>query len=150
MKGRVALLTVLFVFVACELCCRHSVMQKSHASTASASIAWQPSKSVTGAFYRALVGDPDAPGRFEYQIKVPARARIAAHRHSVAMHVKVLSGSKVIVMGEPLALSRARHFAAGESLLIPAHSWHQEWWSDETVEQIEGVGPMETEYKTKQ
>lgn len=150
MHARFFLVIVLSMFVACDMGCSHAVIPRSGGLTTSVAMAWQPSRSVPGAFYRGLIGDPDAVGRFRYQIKVPAGARIAAHRHSVAMHVKVLRGSKAIIIGEPLTRARARHFAAGELLLIPALSWHQEWWNEETVEQIEGFGPMETEFRAKQ
>lgn len=124
-------------------------MRPRKASTASVAMALQPSRSVPGGFYRGLIGDPDAAGRFRYQIKLPA-GHASQHTGIPSIHVKVLSGSKAIVIGEPLTPARARHFAAGELLLTPAHSWHQEWWNEETVEQIEGFGPMETEYRTKQ
>ncbi len=108
---------------------------------------WQPSKSVPGGFYRELSGDPDNPGPFRYQIKIPAGGRIAAHRHSVAMRVKVLSGAKFILIGEPLSATRTQNFVEGSEFFIPAGTWHTEWWVDETIEEIDGVGPMETTFK---
>jgi len=65
------------------------------------------------------------------------------------VHVKVLSGSMFIIIGEPLESSRAQHFAAGSAFLVPAHAWHVEWWNEETVVEAEGVGPMETFYKSQ-
>jgi len=108
---------------------------------------WQPSKSIPGGFRRDLVGDSLQPGPFKYQLKIPAGARAAAHRHSKDVHVKVLSGSLFIIIGEPLESSRAQRFAAGSVFVVPADAWHEEWWDDETVLEAEGVGPMETVYK---
>jgi hypothetical protein len=108
---------------------------------------WQPMKSIPGGFRRDLVGDPRQPGPFKYQLKIPAGARVAAHQHPIAMHVKVLSGSMFIIIGEPLESSRAQRFAAGSVFVIPAHAWHDEWWDEETVLEAEGLGPMETIYK---
>ena len=108
---------------------------------------WQPIQSVPGAFRRYLVGDTQQPGPYKYQLKIPARARLAAHRHSNDVHVKVLSGSMFIIIGEPLESSRAQHFTTGSVFVVPANAWHDEWWAEETVLEAEGVGPMETVYK---
>ena len=110
---------------------------------------WQPITSVPGAFRRDLVGDNRQPGPFKYQLKIPAGARLAAHRHSSDVHVKVLSGSMFIIIGEPLESSRARHFAAGSVFVVPAQAWHDEWWDEETLLEAEGVGPVETVYKSQ-
>jgi hypothetical protein len=108
---------------------------------------WQPIESVPGGFRRYLVGDTRQPGPFKYQLKIPAGAQLAAHQHSTDVHVKVLSGSMFIIIGEPLESSRAQRFAAGSGFVVPAHAWHDEWWDEETVLEAEGVGPVETVYK---
>src|SRR5687768_17787818 len=87
---------------------------------------WQPSKSISGGFRRDLVGNPLQTGPFKYQLKVPAGARVAAHQHSKDVHVKVLSGSIFIIIGEPLESSRARRFAVGSVFVVPAHAWRSE------------------------
>ena len=110
---------------------------------------WQPIESVRGGLRRHLVGDPSQPGAFKYQLKIPAGARAAVHRHSRDVHVKVLSGSMFIIIGEPLESSRAQRFAAGSVFVVPANAWHDEWWDEETVLEAEGVGPMETVYKSQ-
>jgi mannose-6-phosphate isomerase-like protein (cupin superfamily) len=96
---------------------------------------------------RDLVGNPSEPGPYKYQLRIPAGRRAAVHRHSIDVKVKVLSGSMFIVIGEPLDSSRAQHFRAGAVFMVPAHTWHDEWWDEETVLEAEGVGPLETVYK---
>ena len=110
---------------------------------------WQPLQSVPGGFRRDLVGDPRQPGPYKYQIKIPAGARLTAHQHSVDVHVKVVSGSMFIIIGEPLESSRTQHFTAGSVFVVPAHAWHDEWWDAETLLEAEGIGPMETVYKNQ-
>ena len=110
---------------------------------------WQPVKTVPGAFRRNLVGDNSQPGPYKYQLRIPAGARLGAHKHSVDVHVKVVSGSMFIIIGEPLESSRAQRFAAGSGFVVPAHAWHDEWWDEETMLEAEGVGPMETVYKSQ-
>ena len=110
---------------------------------------WQPHKTIAGVFRRDLVGDNTRPGPFKYQLKINAGTRVAAHQHSKDVHVKVLSGSMFIIIGEPLESSRAQHFAAGSGFVVPAYTWHDEWWDKETVLEAEGVGPVETVNKNQ-
>ena len=110
---------------------------------------WQPHKSIPGGFRRDMVGDTSQPGPFKYQLKIPAGTRVAAHRHSKDVHVKVLSGSMFIIIGEPLESSRAQRFVAGNVFVVPNHAWHDERWDEETIVEAEGVGPMETVYKSQ-
>lgn len=109
---------------------------------------WQPHKGISGVLRRDLVGDPSRPGPFKYQLKITSGTRVAVHQHSTDVHVKVLSGSMFIIIGEPLESSRARRFAAGSGFVVPALAWHEEWWNEETVLEAEGVGPVETVYKS--
>lgn len=110
---------------------------------------WQASTRIPGGFRRDLVGNTRLPGPFKYQLKVPAGTRAAAHQHSQDMHVKVLSGSIFIIIGEPFEPSRAQRFATGSVFIVPAHAWHEEWWDEEAVLEAEGVGPMETVYRSQ-
>jgi hypothetical protein len=109
---------------------------------------WQPHKTIPGVFRRDLVGDTSQPGPYKYQLKITAGTRVPVHQHSNDVQVKVLSGSMFIIIGEPLESSRAQHFAAGSRFVVPAHAWHDEWWDEESVVEAEGVGPMETVYKS--
>lgn len=96
-----------------------------------------------------MIGDPLQPGPFKFQLKVLAGSRAAVHRHSVDVHVTVLSGAINIIIGEPLEPSRAQRFAVGTTFVVPAHAWHEEWWDEETILEADGVGPMETIYKNQ-
>lgn len=93
---------------------------------------------------RPVVGDRSEPGPFRYYFKAPAGASLSAHRHSVEMRIVVRSGRKFILMGD-LETARVQRVEAGSSLVIPAGTWHVEWWETDTVEDIEGSGPMLTE-----
>lgn len=105
---------------------------------------WQPNRNIPGVLRRDLVGDPSRPGPFKYQLKIAAGTRVAVHQHSKDVNVKVVSGSMFIIIGEPLESSRVQRFAAGSGFVVPAHTWHDEWWDEETVLEAEGVGPMDT------
>ena len=75
---------------------------------------------------------------------MPAGARVEAHKHSIDVHVRVVSGSMVIIIGEPLDAARARRYLAGDAFVIPADTWHVEWWDEPAVAEARGVGPMQT------
>ena len=44
--------------------------------------------------------------------------------------------------------ARLQVIEPGSPLTIPANTWHAEWWESETVVEVEGTGPMRTEYAT--
>ena len=110
----------------------------------SCSVGWQPVEGIPGGYRRNLVGDPSTPESFRFQLKVPAGARVEAHKHSVDVHVTVVSGSLFMIVGEPLDIARARNYPAGTSVVIPADAWHVEWWDEPTILEGRGFGPMET------
>ena len=107
---------------------------------------WQPGKT-PGSFRRDLVSNPLQPGPYKYHLKLPAGARPPVHKHASEVHIKVLSGSMFIILGEPLDKSRVKRFPAGSAFVIPAQAWHDEWWDEETVLEVDGVGPLETTNK---
>jgi quercetin dioxygenase-like cupin family protein len=148
---RVAALTLLTLILFSDIACSGSLQPKSTSGNSPQTIQdqWQPYERIPGGFRRNLIGDPRQPGAFRYQLKIPAGARVSAHRHSNDVEVKVLSGSMFIIIGEPLESSRSRRFAAGSVFVVPAQAWHEEWWDEETVLEAEGVGPMETMYRTQ-
>lgn len=49
---------------------------------------------------------------------------------------------------DDLDSSRIQQFDQGTSFVIPANTWHLEWWEEETVEEIEILAPYRTEIAT--
>jgi len=144
---RVIAAALLALILLSNIACSGSAQRGNSAQTNGSD--WQPVSTVPGAVRRYLVGDASKPGPYKYQLKIPAGARLGAHHHSVDVHVKVLSGSMFIIIGEPLEPSRAQHFTTGNTFVVPAHTWHDEWWDQDSVLEAEGVGPMETVYKNQ-
>lgn len=83
-------------------------------------------------------------GPIKYTLTAQPGTSIAAHRHSAEMRIKVVSGRKFILMGD-LDNTKVQVFEAGSSFVIPANTWHVEWWETETVEEIDIVAPWTTE-----
>ena len=147
---RVTAPTLLALILVTNVACAGSSQRDAaNGNSAQTNPQWQPSKSIPGAFRRDLLGDTSQPGPFKYQLKIPAGTRVQPHEHSKDVHVKVLSGSMFIIIGEPLESYRAQPFAAGSAFVVSAHAWHDEWFDEETVVEAEGVGPMETVYKNQ-
>ena len=131
--------------VACSGRSQHNSANGGSPQTDSAQ--WQASTTLPGAFRRDLVGNPRQTGPYKYHLKLPAGARPPVHKHASDVHIKVLSGSMFIILGEPLDPSRVQRLTVGSVFVFPAHTWHDEWWDEETVLEVEGVGPLETTYK---
>jgi ketosteroid isomerase-like protein len=94
-----------------------------------------------------ITGNSSLAGAFKYLFKGLAGTSIGAHRHSVEQRITVRSGRKFILMGD-LTKTTTQIFEAGSIFTIPANTWHVEWWETETIEEIEGTGPMLTERAT--
>lgn len=91
-----------------------------------------------------ISGDRNTPGPWKYSLTAQPGARISAHRHTSAMNIKVVKGRKFILIGD-LDTAKVQRFDAGSTFVIPANTWHVEWWETETVEEIEIAAPTITE-----
>ena len=100
----------------------------------------------SGLSSKAISGNRTS-GPYKYSFTAQPTAAVSAHRHSTAMKITVKSGRKFIIMGD-LDTAKVQRFEAGSTLVIPANTWHVEWWETETIEEIEIVAPMRTERAT--
>jgi hypothetical protein len=106
---------------------------------------WRATAATALPVTRRLAGNPSEAGPFRYYYQAPAGASLAAHRHSVDMRITVRTGRKFILRGMDLESARVQRFEAGSTFVIPAGTWHVEWWESDTLEDIEGVGPMRSD-----
>jgi len=93
---------------------------------------------------RRISGVRAEAGPFREYYQTPAGTSSGAHRHTADMHIRVLSGRQFILMGD-LESARVQRFDAGQHFVIPAGVWHVEWFEEDTLVEISGVGPMRTE-----
>ena len=93
---------------------------------------------------RRISGVRAEAGPFREYYQTPAGTSSGAHRHTADMHIRVLSGRQFIVMGA-LESARVQRFDAGQQFVIPAGVWHVEWFEEDTLVEISGMGPMRTE-----
>ncbi|MBS0583945.1 MAG: alpha/beta fold hydrolase [Proteobacteria bacterium] len=94
-----------------------------------------------------LSGDPNAPGPYAIEIRVPAHTRIAAHRHRDNRTALVVSGEWHFGYGDQANEAATRTLAPGSFYTEPAGQPHFAFTGDlPTVVYITGQGPTDTTY----
>ena len=94
-----------------------------------------------------LSGDPNLPGPYAIEIRVPAHARIAAHRHRDNRTALVVSGEWHFGYGGDANEAATRTLAPGSFYTEPAGQPHFAFTGDlPTVVYITGQGPTDTTY----
>ena len=99
-----------------------------------------------GAQIAVLHGSPAKEGPFVIRLKFPPNFEIAPHRHSKEEHVTVISGRFGMATGEKLDRHSAPLLAPGSFVRIPQGMAHYAWTDQETVVQINGMGPFDVIY----
>lgn len=89
--------------------------------------------------------DAGEPGPFRYSMLYTPGTSLGARRYSIDVRVTVRTGSEFILMGN-LDTARVQRFDAGTTFLIPAGTWHVEWFETRTLVDMEGVGPRRIEW----
>jgi len=113
-------------------------------SAAAPDTLWRAVLTGPPALLRRISGVRAEPGPFREYYQTPPGTSSGAHRHTADMHIRVIGGRQFILMGD-LETARVQHFDAGQSFVIPAGVWHVEWFEEDTLVEISGVGPMRTE-----
>jgi quercetin dioxygenase-like cupin family protein len=93
-----------------------------------------------------LLGSPAEEGPFVIRLKFPAGYEIPPHRHPQEEHVTVLSGGFGMGAGEAHDREAAPLLPPGSFVRIPKGTAHFAWTSEETVVQLNGIGPFGIEY----
>ena len=99
-----------------------------------------------GAQFAVLHGSPAEPGPFVMRLKFPAGYVIPPHMHPEEEHVTVISGSFGVGAGEKHDKSKAPLLAPGSFVQLPTGMAHFAWTEEETVVQINAMGPFGITY----
>jgi quercetin dioxygenase-like cupin family protein len=99
-----------------------------------------------GAQAAALLGSPAKEGPFVIRLKFPAGFVIPPHRHSKDEFVTVISGMVAISSGEKVDRASLKPVPVASFIHLPAGMPHYLWAAEETVVQINGVGPFDVVY----
>ncbi len=99
-----------------------------------------------GVQFAVLVGHPAQEGPFVMRLKFPAGYEIPPHRHPKEEHVTVISGGFGMAMGDRHDRSAAPIMGPGSFIQIPTGEAHYAWTEEETIVQINAMGPFGIEY----
>jgi quercetin dioxygenase-like cupin family protein len=88
-----------------------------------------------------LVGDPTKSGMYVMRLKVPAGTTFPPHVHGDVENVTVISGALWVGLGKTMDQSQLKPLPAGTFATVPANFPHYAMAKEETVIQIEGMGP---------
>ncbi|WP_163270767.1 cupin domain-containing protein [Chelativorans alearense] len=119
-----------------------------HTAITEDQVEWQPGPPTlpAGAQIAVLHGNPAEEGQFVFRLKFPAGYVIAPHRHLKEEHVTVVSGGFGMATGETYDRSTAPILPPGSFVRIPVGTAHFAWADEETVVQLNGIGPFGVEY----
>ena len=100
-----------------------------------------------GAQAAILLGSPATEGPFVLRLKFPAGFIVPPHRHSKDEFVTVISGKFAVMSGEKLERTKSLESLPPASFVhLPAGMSHYAWAEEESVVQINGVGPFDVNY----
>lgn len=88
-----------------------------------------------------LVGDPAKSGMYVMRMKLPAGTTFPPHVHGDTENVTVISGTLYVGLGKTMDQSQLKALPAGTFATVPPNFPHWATTKEETVIQIEGMGP---------
>ena len=97
-----------------------------------------------GAQIVLLRGDLAKPEPYTIRFKLPAGFTVLSHWHDKDEELTVLSGTVNVGTGDTVDKIASTPLAAGGYQIVPAMAHHYVWTSEETVFQLDGVGPRTT------
>lgn len=101
----------------------------------------------TGISTKVISGDRTTPGPYKYTVTAQAGTSIGAHRHPQDVRITIKSGRMFVLMGD-LETAKVQRYDAGSTFVIPANTWHVEWWETPTVAEADTMAPTRTERAT--
>jgi quercetin dioxygenase-like cupin family protein len=99
-----------------------------------------------GAKIAVIKGSMSQPGPFTIRLKFPANYQIPPHSHPAIERVTVLSGTFNMGSGDTLDRAKTHALPAGGIVIIPIGSNHYAWTAEETIVQLNGIGPWGVTY----
>ena len=113
-----------------------------------AEMQWAPGPAILPAGIQGAVlyGDPTKEGLFSMRFKLPKGYRVPPHTLSKAGTFTVISGTFRIGMGERVDPTKVRAMPAGSFIALPPGSPHFVSVDEETVVQLNNIGPWELAY----
>lgn len=107
---------------------------------------WKDAPKYPGAKMVIVEGNPAQAGPFTVRYKLPANTTIPPHFHPSEERDTVISGSLHVIMGEDLSSQVPQTLLPGDFWFIPAQLPHSAYTTEETILQINGMGPWGITY----
>jgi quercetin dioxygenase-like cupin family protein len=108
---------------------------------------WGPAKSLpAGAQVVVMYGDPGKESAFALRVKLPANYKVPPHTHPKPEVLTVVSGTFQLGMGEMADKNKAEPLPAGSFVTFPASTPHFAFTDEETVIQLNSIGPWGITY----
>jgi quercetin dioxygenase-like cupin family protein len=122
--------------------------EEHHTVVPAENVAWSPGPPTlpSGALLAVLFGSPAEEGPFVIRLTFPAGYVVPPHWHSKDEFVTVIAGTFSVGTGETPDRDAAPRLAPGSFVHLPARMPHFAWAEEETVVQINGVGPFDITY----
>ena len=119
-----------------------------HSMVAPADLKWSDLPSLPpGAKVAVLEGPMNEAVPFTARLRFPANYRIPAHWHPTIEHVRVLSGTLYMGVGEVLDVAKGMAVAPGGFAVMQTKTPHFAYTTKEPVElQLHGMGPWGITY----
>jgi quercetin dioxygenase-like cupin family protein len=122
--------------------------QDAPVMVAPADIKWMdgPPALPPGAKVAPILGDSKNEGPFVMRAKLPADYKVPPHFHPGNETVTVISGTFYAAMGDTFDAAKAKAMPTGSFIMLPAKSPHFVYTKEETIIQINAVGPWTLTY----
>lgn len=105
-----------------------------------------PAALPSGAEAAVLYGDPTKEGMFVMRLKAPKNYRIAPHTHPKPEAVSIISGRMRLGLGQAADRASVEELPPGAFSIMPQGVAHYAFFDEETVIQVDGVGPWRIDY----
>ena len=92
---------------------------------------------------KALTGGPSTAGPYKFSMTGQPNVCVSAHRHTTDRKITIKTGRLFILMGD-LETAKVQRYDAGSTFVLPANTWHVEWWEGEINAEIETTAPTST------
>ena len=120
---------------------------KEAVSVTPADIKWgdAPPELPKGAHLAVLHGDPSKKAVYTLRLKVPAGYKIPPHWHTNDEQLTIITGTFLLHMGDSMD-APGHELGAGSFHFLPGKMHHAAEAKQETVVQIDGMGPFDIHY----
>jgi hypothetical protein len=105
-----------------------------------------PPKFPPGLKMAVLSGDSTKAEMFALRLKAPANYKIPPHFHSTGENITVISGTFYVAIGDTFDAAKCKALPAGSFGSIPPKAHHFGYVKDETVVQVNAMGPFDLNF----